>query len=143
MLVITPVRRAPAPLVLCRAVVSTCLTVAALVALATYTAGALLGAPRLVAFAPEAAFGMGLGWGLPFGVVHGVAQLVARSDAAPERPDDTARTAATCVAAVPVVALILASSLMLELLYVAGLAALHGAVARSLAPRWVVWRPVR
>lgn len=143
MLVVTSVRRAPAPVVVLRAVFSTCLTVAALVALATYVAGALLGAPAVVALAPEAAFAFGLGWGLPYGVVHGLAQVVVRGDASPERPDDVARTAATCVALVPVVALILASSVMLELLYLAGLAALHGAVARARAPRWVLWRPAR
>ncbi|HEX8002416.1 MAG TPA: hypothetical protein VF519_06940 [Mycobacteriales bacterium] len=138
MLVVTPGRRAPALVVVLRAVFSNCLTVAVFAGLAAFTAGVLREAPDVARLAPDAALGLGLGWGVPIGIVHGLAQLV--SGARPESPQ-TARAAATAVAIVPVLALIVASSLALELLWLAGLAALHGLVTRVRAPRWLAWTP--
>jgi hypothetical protein len=139
-LVITPTRRAPGALVLCRAVFGTGLSVFALAGLAMYVAGALRDNADLATLAPDIALGLGLWWGLPLGLVHGAAQLVVAHDGAPEDPASVARNAATAVAAVPVVALVLASAVDLAMLAVAFLAALHGVVVRRLAPRWILWR---
>ena len=140
MLVVTPGRRAPAPLVVCRAVVSNAVTVALLVALASVAFAVLNDAPALLEVAPAAAAVLGLGFGMPLGLVHGVAQLVACGGAPPERPDAASRTAATAVAALPVAALTIASAASLDWLWAAGAALVQGAVAWHRAPRWVAWR---